>query len=501
MVRNRASCTHRSRWLRRSTLGALPLLSLGCLQFGPAITVSRTPAPIVRGAMPEATEPAGPQQAIAPTKVLPISLDTVLRLVEAQNAQIAVGRSRVEEAFAEKDVADANWLPKIYLGSAWYRHEGGIQNPDGTFVHSSFGALFGGLELNSRYDIREITFQRVDAERKLWQQKGELSRLTSEHILEATQTYIDLLAARTGQAIVLDMINDLKQLAERSERMMSEVPRFRAEYYRLQAEITGRKQALRKLQEQAAATSAKLAYLLGIDPCIELIPVDQRLVPLELVNANVPCCDLVTQALGQGPGVREMQGLLALIHENMAKSQGMARWMPILETRMAEGAFGAGQGAGSTWDNRWDLGLQARWNLTEFLTARDRRRATEARMQQAHLAYEDLKGKLSAGVAEARETIIGEADQIRLGMQQIDEARKGFNQSLEQAKNDPLTPATEALLGLQGVGQARSGFLGAIRAYNRAQLQLLVLLGQAGNACPRPVENEARLPIAAGNGQ
>src|SRR5205814_101700 len=128
-------------------------------------------------------------------------------------------------------------------------------------------------------------------------------------------------------------------------------------------------------REGATSAAAKLVYLLGLDPCSELVLLDRQLAVLHLVDASGPVCDLVAQALANGPGIRELEGLLALIHESSEKAQGLGKFLPVFEVKMAEGGFGTGPGDQMTWDNRWDLGLQVRWNLTEFLTARDRRRS------------------------------------------------------------------------------------------------------------------------------
>ncbi len=105
---------------------------------------------------------------------------------------------------------------------------------------------------------------------------------------------------------------------------------------------------------------------------------------------------------------------------------------------MAEGGFGTGPGDDMRWDNRWDLGLQFRWNLTQLVTAADRQRALCARTEQAHLAYEDLRRKLTAGVHESREVIVSGRDQIRLGQEQIDQARQAYNLSEKRQRNDEL---------------------------------------------------------------
>ena len=107
-----------------------------------------------------------------PNKVVPISLDTVLRLAESQNGQTAVARHKLEEAFADQDLAAKAWLPDFWVGASWYRHEGGISNEDGTITRSSFSALFTGMELGGRFDLREATYKKVEAERQVWQQCG-----------------------------------------------------------------------------------------------------------------------------------------------------------------------------------------------------------------------------------------------------------------------------------------------------------------------------------------
>ena len=77
---------------------------------------------------------------------------------------------------------------------------------------------------------------------------------------------------------------------------------------------------------------------------------------------------------------------------------------------MLEGAFGAGPGSQSTWDNRWDMGLHVKWSLTEALTARERRRIADAQTHQARLSYQDLRAKLTLGVQEAREACLSGQD-------------------------------------------------------------------------------------------
>src|SRR5262249_3946167 len=163
-------------------LGGLPLC--GCAQFGPSATVT-APAAVARAPSADAVVQAstaavtGTEPAAEAPKALPINLDTVFRLAEGQNAQMGRARARVQGAVRKKNAAAGRWLPNVWVGVTYARHEGGIQDFNGNLVHSSYGSLWSGLEVCGKYDLREIVYQRINAERQLWQQQGEVSRVTS----------------------------------------------------------------------------------------------------------------------------------------------------------------------------------------------------------------------------------------------------------------------------------------------------------------------------------
>jgi outer membrane protein TolC len=428
------------------------------------------------------SEDAAPHSAAPP---LPISLDTVFRLAEDQNCQVAGARERLQEAYAEKNIARAKWLPDVFVGTAFYRHEGGIQLQEGPLVHSSTDAQFSGLEIDGRFDVREVAYQQVNAQRKVWQQKGELCRITSETLLDAANTYIDLLAARCGEAIARELEQRFTYLLQEAQKVADVEKAAAAEVARIEAEREGQRQTIARLRSQAAGAAAKLTYLLQLDPAAEIVPVDPQLVPFDLIDSQTPVEELVAQALRTGPGVRELEGLLALIEESMAKSKGLAAFLPVFEVRMAEGGFGAGPGDRMDWDNRWDLGLQARWNLAPYLTRNDRLRAAQSKMNQAHLAYQDLRGKLTAGVREARETSLGAKEQLARGVDQIRQAEHAYELSDVRRREVPQnTSFFEVLMAAGSVGRAKASYLAAVSEHDKAQLRLMVLLGPA--ACRPP---------------
>jgi outer membrane protein TolC len=477
---------------RRLALG-LCLAGLGLAAAGPA---AAQPAAVPGRGVPYAVAPQGngttatgpaagevlpaPTPAAAeatPAKKLPVSLDTIFRLAQDQNTQVRLARERVRGACADLDVAQLGWLPRLYVGPAYYRHEGGIQNEDGTLTHSSMGALFAGTEIDGQLDLREYAYQKVRAEREVWQQKGELSRINYETLQDASDTYIDLLRARSDEALAQSQLDKQEDLIRFVAGLKD--PGYEGELDMLHADREGYRQLVLRARQQQQAYSAHLVYLLGLDPCTELIPVDDRLQAFNLIDAAVPVCDLVVRAVSFGPGVRELEGMLNLLTTSLTKAQGPSRLLPVFEMRMAEGAFGAGPGDDARWDNRWDLALQARWDLGSLVTGRARQRSGESKLQQVNLNLLDLRGKLTAGVQEAREATLSTHEQIGVAQKRLEYSQNAYNlhSKIRTEPEDKRAILRELIQNVRSLREAERDVLDTVAGYDKAQLRLILLLG------------------------
>ena len=419
-----------------------------------------------------------PAESEKKSKALPINLDTVLRLAEEQNPQIVLMREKVEESNAENALAAKSWLPSIYGGIAYYRHEGGIQNFNGDLIKSSTGALYPNVEIRTELDLKEATYKQIVSERKHWQTRGELTKITTELCLDAAIAYIDLLTARRGEAVARELEKYHLEQLKRAEKMKENHPDATVLVEAVYAELNGRKQAILKLKQQGDSCAVKLAFLLGLDPDSELVPVDQNFVPLDLVDVSIGMKDMVAKSMAYGPGVRELERMLENVQDGIARMEGPTRLMPILQVNMAEGGFGAGANSSLYWANRWDMGLAAKWNLTEWHTSREKRRIAETKLNQVHLTYKELQAKLSAGVQEARDSTINGREQIQLCSKQIQHAAETYRlNTLRIEQNAPNATMSDVLLSIRALEMAHSNYVGSINAYNRSQVRLMLLLG------------------------
>jgi outer membrane protein TolC len=502
-------CCSRLRFLRHFP-AALATTGIGLLGIGCATPASRTTgwegagggrpeAPAMIGAV---QSPSGVRQVshtlevlpeqVGPKKV-PITLDTVLRLAEQHNPRIGQAREKLNESLLVQEQNCNCWLPHTYAGIAYYRHEGGIQNEDGTLTHSSTEALYPALQIQSEIDIKEATYQQINNEREVWQHKAELSQLDNEVLLEAATTYIDLLMARRGEALAR-MLEDLEQqVLPRAETLEKADLKLRGLASAVKAATSNRRQLTARLRLQGNAASVRLVYLLGLPPETCLEPVDLLLAPIDLVDVSPPCHDLVAQAMSNGPGVKELERMLEVIQSGIDRSYGLGNLLPALQLNVVEGAFGAGPGSQMSFDNRLDIGVAVRWNLTQFVTAESQRKLARSRQMQAMLSYDDVRNKLAAGVQEAREAVLFGREQIGLAREEIQHADDNYrarNRQLE-LKTEGVT-SNDVLLTLRSLGEAHFNFLNNITSHNKAQVRLLLLLGcGAGTGTPpQPVMEE-----------
>jgi outer membrane protein TolC len=415
--------------------------------------------------------------------LVPIDLDSVLRLAEESNRQVALAREKLHESELKNEASLSAWLPQVSAGIGYYRHEGGIQDFTGRLINSSFGAISPGLDIQSEVDVKKATYAQLRGERELWERKGELSRISDQTLLEAASTYIDLLTARRAEAVVQELEQYLRDLLKRAEDMASDNKAYTVLVESIRAEITGRRQRAAQLRQQGDAASLKLVYLLGLDPCVYLVPMDRTLMAVELVDPYEPIEQVVSRVLASGPGIKELLGLVNLAQEGMDR-MNQIRFMPTVQINMYEGYPGYGPGASTSWDNRWDLGLQARWSLNDWLTARSSKRVAESQLAQAQLQYHDLQAKLTEGVQESRDAICAARQQIVFGSEMIKHAAEAYRLSDDRMKNNVQgSSPNEVAQSIRFLEQAHSNYITALNAHNKAQVRLMLLQGPA---CARP---------------
>jgi hypothetical protein len=109
--------------------------------------------PIVQEALPpppaQPSLPRSPEEISNESYGLPVTLASVLELMDRENPTVSLARARVVEAYAQLDQARVLWLPSIRGGMNYNKHDGRLQDVEGNNLEISRSALYSGLGANA----------------------------------------------------------------------------------------------------------------------------------------------------------------------------------------------------------------------------------------------------------------------------------------------------------------------------------------------------------------
>jgi outer membrane protein TolC len=117
------------------------------------------------------------------------------------------------------------------------------------------------------------------------------------------------------------------------------------------------------------------------------------------------------------------------------------------------------------------------------LQSHEQLRVGQSQTNQARLSNEDLRGKLAMGVRQSHAVIVAGREQLALLEQTIEHAREAFTRTRKRFTSHLAdTNATQVSMTLDSLEDAYRSYIETINNYNKAQLQLLLLLD--GHGCP-----------------
>lgn len=303
--------------------------------------------------------------------------------------------------------------------------------------------------------FRKDTFKTPAAEATLWRRRGELRKVEHDNLQDAANTYFDWLTASRGDGVARDLKTLEEKLLSRARKLAETEKPVQVVVESIETATTGRQQYILQTHQQSEAVAAKLAYLMGMDG--GLLTATETLEPIDRVDLSVPVEVLVRQAQANGPGVQELQRLIDSIQQSIA-SANFAR------------CICAHTGAALVCG---------------------RLQIAQSQLQQAQLALLSLQLRLRAGVEDAYSAILSGREQITQAAKVIGHAQETYRlmdlRLTEEGPDNNMRNRTyEGVMNsIRQLSQAHSNYLTAVSNYDKAQLRLLLLLGNfADKYCP-----------------
>lgn len=464
------------------------------------------PAPTPPEAAPSLAVPQVPVRT-----VLPINLPTALQLANVRPLDVALASERVRVALAERDRADVLWLPTLYSGGEYFRHDGQIQDVAGGVFGTSKQGVMLGVGPSAVFAVTDAIFAPLAQRQVVRAREAGLQAARNDSLLAVTEAYFSVQQARGDLAAAEDTVRRAEDLADRADKLAPGlIPRMEA--VRVRTELSRRRVQVHGARERWASASADLARVLRLDPAALVEPLEPPHVRVDLVRLDCSVDELIPVALTLRPELASQQALVQATLQRI-RQEKLRPLIPSVLLRgfstpvtgtLAGGYFVAGRnddlGHGGA---RMDVDLQVLWewqNLGFGNLARVNERKAEN--QVAVLELFRLQDRIAAEVAQAHAQAtaaaarLGDAqEEVRDALETVTSNFDGLGQTrrLSGDINLLVVRPQEAVAALQALAQAYTDFYAAVADYDRAQFRLYRALGHPAQlvttqdtGCPPP---------------
>lgn len=449
----------------------------------------------------------------------PIDLGTALRLAGAENPELLHARQRVVEATAIKQLAAAQILPNLNVGTNFDSHNGALQQSNGNILKVDRDSLYLGLGaaavgsgtvnipgLNYNLNVGVAWYGFLSTRQRVTTAGAQVEAVRNDVLLRVCLAYTDLLRGEGRRAIAVQNRTEAAELARLTAVYANTGQGRKADADRAAVELKKRHVELTQAEADILIATARLCQLVNLDPSTRLRPIDGWVVPAPIVPDPIPLPELLAISLLQRPelAARRSDVQQMLYELSLAK---VLPFSPNVILGFSAGGFGGGgnltsrpqgfiDGSGrlvtaprfSDLESRTDFDVAVFWTFRNLGVGNVALiRAADSRVRQARLRELETMNLVRSQVAESHARVAARYLQIDFAEKAVRSSTEAFSEDLTRIKGGQGLPL-EVIDSLRILGRSRYEYLDTIIDYNRAQFQLWVSLGRPpANALARPV--------------
>jgi outer membrane protein TolC len=403
----------------------------------------------------------------------PIDLPTTLRLAGAQNLEIQIARQRVKEAEAAQSSAVERFFPWIAPAVGYHRRDGVAQSvPSGIISDAHYQSYSPSVAVTAQVDLGDAVYNSLVTKKLVKASDHALEVQRQETILSAAQRYLDLAKSKALAAVAADALKTSHEYEQQLQAAVDAGIAFKGDELRVQTQTKQYQILLRQALEQQRLTAVDLARILHMDPRVELVPLDNGLNRLTLIETNASQETLVERALATRPELRQSSALVAAARD----SRNGVVYGPLIPSVTAQ-ALGGGLGGGpdggpSHFGAVGDYLVGLTWRIGPGgMFDPGRTHATKARLAEAELSDSKLKDDVMSQVVAALARVQSLADQIELAEAKLAAATETLRVTHER-KQYGVGIVLEDIQAQQDLERARSDYLESVTEFNKAQYAL-----------------------------
>jgi outer membrane protein TolC len=445
----------------------------------------------------------------------PIDLASALRLAGVRNLQIVVAQQRVEAAVAGQQMAAAQILPNLNLGSSYDAHTGELITPTGALLAVNRSALYVGAGtytvaagtvqipgLQYNLNVSTAIFNYLVSRQIANQSRFDRQAVDNTVLLDVAVAYAELLRTTGARSLALLTRNDAGEVARLTAANARAGQGRQADANRAATELAQREQAVAEAEARRAQASHRLCELLNLDPTTHLVPTESTVVPEPVVPTRIPLPELLATALLNRPELLARRAAIkaALLELRSAK---LLPFSPTVLAGFSDGAFGGGSSYAVTQgeprfgnlNDRSDVDVALYWSLLNMgLGNKALIDAARARLSESQLEEMVVLDRVRQEVAAAYVDTQARFAEIDIQAQAVQLGTKAMREDLIRVRGLEGRPI-ELLDSLRQAAEARTDYLDAIIGFDEAEFQLYVALGAPpADILARPVPDDVMHP-------
>ena len=431
-----------------------------------------------------------------------IDLPTALRLAEAENPTIALGRQAIVEAVAVRMGARALLLPSLNAGSNYHLHQGKLQTSFGEIrdVNSQSVYVGGGARTLAAETVAipavrifshlgDAIFTPLAAGQTVAARSADSVAIDNATLLLVVQRYLDLAMAESvldaihsGEDLMREIVEATAAFARVGQGREGDYNRARSDALLLHAEE-------QSAQEGMAVASAELSRVLHLDPSIRLRTQPGAMELVQLIDPSYSMSQLVDMAESARPELLARSAEITAA-DYRVRQEATRPLLPLISVGFSGGAFGGGsnrQDLGvpsffQTMGGRTDFDVMAVWSmqnlgLGNIAITRQRR----AERDQLISARRSFANRVAREVGDAYARSQSWLRQLEVARARMATAVAGAEEEVARTRGGEGLPI-EALDSINLLAEAGQALMQAVGNYDLAQFELFVAIGQTPTA-------------------
>lgn len=489
------------------------------------IAADESDQPVKYSDPPDASAAQDPADGgLADDRAQPIDLSSALRLAGVENLELIQARQRVEVAVAVQQLAAAQFLPSIVLGTNYDSHTGNLQQANGNILNVQRNGLYVGAGANAvaagsvaipgvqwNLNVSDSIFTYLASRQRSEQSRFASQAVENEVLLKVASAYTDLLQAHGGLSLAILTRNDAREVARLTANYAKTGEGRRSDAERAATELRRREEDVIAAGVQVGMVSRRLAELLNLNVTVPLRPVESQVVPQSIIPNRIPLNELVAVALLDRPELKARQAAIQAAMLEL-RSARILPFSPQVMVGLSGGLFGGGSNlvASSTppsaglppnqpnfgdFKDRTDIDAIMYWSLRNMgLGNKALIDIARSRAAIADLEQQATLDQVRREVAEAFVRTHIRFAEIEARARGVRSGTSALAEDLIRVQGREGLPI-EVLDSLRHLATERRDYLNAIVEYNKAQFELYVALGKPpADMLARPVPQDLSLP-------